>query len=350
MLGKFADPNFGHCLLCNHRVKAAVGFHCQVMSVIVHVAGRWEYPSPVDPSQPPSDGEVDFVPAEVTRGSSDSSDSASSSAAGRRDSSDFMTLMDALGGGHDSQTDLSGEASSDREGSQQESEHSRSSCPDGTAVPEADGTGSTAGAESGDTGSTAADGAEHGTPDTSVANGVRSTDSQAALQNRDQDGAPPEACVTPAAATGSAALSTADDTASAAACSDGASSASDAASPVDTAEQLNSQDGSSGSAQSATPHEAVIEPENEIASDEDRKLDSPNASSNSESKQPTEALSNREELPPDAAELSSSIAEPATNGCQTPPKSPKSPKRGSPKKGGLVNVQRPAVKGYSIHR
>ena len=308
----------------------------------------------MDPSQPPSDGEVDFVPAEVTRGSSDSSDSASSSAAGRRDSTDFMTLMDALGGGHDSQTDLSGEASSDREGSQQESEHSRSSCPDGTAVPVADGVGSTAGAESGDTGSTAADGAEHGTPDTSVANGHRSTDSQTPLQNRDKDGAQPEArpeaCATPAAASGKVALSTADDTASAAACSDGASSASDAASPVDTPEQLNSQNGSSGSAQSATPPEALSEPETEIAKDDDRKLDSPNASSYSESKQPTEALSNREELPPDSAGLSSSIAEPATNGCQTPPKSPKSPKGGSPKKGGLVNVQRPAVKGYSIHR
>lgn len=314
---------------------------------MIHVAGRWEYPSPVDPSQPPSDGEVDFVPAEVTRGSSDSSDSASTSAAGRRDSSDFMSLMDGLGGGHDSQTDLSGEASSDRAGSQQDSELSRSSCPGGTAVPEADGTGSTAGAESGDKGSAAADGAAHGTPDTSVTPGDCGTDSQASPQASDQDGARPAACVTPAAVTGSAAFSTADDTASPAACSDGASGASDAASPVDTAEQLNSQDGDSGSAQSATPHEAVSEPETELAKDEDRKLDSPNASSNSESNQPAEALSNREELPPDSAELSSSIAEPATNGCQTPPKSPKG---GSPKKGGLVNVQRPAVKGYSIHR
>lgn len=31
-------------------------------------------------------------------------------------------------------------------------------------------------------------------------------------------------------------------------------------------------------------------------------------------------------------------------------KAPKTPTRKAPKKGGLVNVQRPAVKGYSIHR
>ena len=47
------------------------------------------------------------------------------------------------------------------------------------------------------------------------------------------------------------------------------------------------------------------------------------------------------------AELSSQVVESASKLPTTPPKSPKG---ASPKKGGLVNVQRPAVKGYSIHR
>ena len=152
-----------------------------------YIAGRWEYPSPVDPSHPPSESGADFAPSEMLRSSS--SNSTSSSAAERRDSTEFGTLMESVCGSWQHRaTESHAEAATEACEAQQDSRNSRSSFPEAqtsTAAAGPDGAPSTAVADSGDTSITAAAGSDAASANTAGSDASAATAAEGA--NHDMD-------------------------------------------------------------------------------------------------------------------------------------------------------------------
>ncbi|KAA6420994.1 MAG: ubiquitin carboxyl-terminal hydrolase 2-like [Trebouxia sp. A1-2] len=320
--------------------------------------GRWEYPSPVDPSQPPSENEAAFASSEILRSSSDSSRSSSSSAAERRDSTDFGTLMESVCGSCPNSAQGShAEAAAEAGEAQQDSRNSRTSLPEAhtsAAAAGAGGASSTAVADSGNISTTAAAGSD---AVSAMAAGADASAATAAATGAERAHHGMEATA------GIHTLSTMKDTSY--------------ASPLDGSLPPNAQETSRdienaasepGDAMTAVPavagHDSLASSADSCAtSADDHQASDPGGSASVDSKQAEspicradgefattaapEPSSRRAELSSKATEPSSQVAESASKSSTTPPKPPKG---GSPKKGGLVNVQRPAVKGYSIHR
>lgn len=325
---------------------------------LYYAAGRWEYPSPVDPSQPPSENEAAFASSEILRSSSDSSRSSSSSAAERRDSTDFGTLMESVCGSCPNSAQGShAEAAAEAGEAQQDSRNSRTSLPEAhtsAAAAGAGGASSTAVADSGNISTTAAAGSD---AVSAMAAGADASAATAAATGAERAHHGMEATA------GIHTLSTMKDTSY--------------ASPLDGSLPPNAQETSRdienaasepGDAMTAVPavagHDSLASSADSCAtSADDHQASDPGGSASVDSKQAEspicradgefattaapEPSSRRAELSSKATEPSSQVAESASKSSTTPPKPPKG---GSPKKGGLVNVQRPAVKGYSIHR
>lgn len=325
---------------------------------VCYVAGRWEYPSPVDPSQFPSESRADFAPSEMLRSSSsDSSKSTSSSAAERRDSTEFGTLMESVcGSWHSPAKEGHAEAAVEAEAG---STHSTSSLPEphsSTAAAKLGGAPSTAVATADDQGTTAAAGS-----DAVSAMTAGSDASAATAAATDSEGAHHDTGATAGVDTGDGAIT--GDTSCAShlhgslppnAQESSLASENAASEPEDAmalATAVAGHDRSASSADScATPADGqqASDPGGS-ASVDSKQAESPICRANGEVETTAapDVSSGQAELSSKAAEPPSQVVETASKSPTTPPKSPKG---GSPKKGGLVNVQRPAVKGYSIHR
>ena len=326
---------------------------------LCYVAGRWEYPSPVDPSHPPSESEAGFASSAMLRSSSsDSSNSSSSSAAERRDSTEFGTLMESVcGSWHNPAKESHAEAAGE---AQPESGHCRSSLPQAhssTAAPGPGGAPSTAVADSGNIGTTAAAGSDGPAASTNTAGSDASAATAAATDaeraNHDMD-----------ATAGIGTGSSVEDTSRAGHCAGrlpshargsapaSENAASEPGEAMALAPAVAGHDSLASStdscATSADDHQAS-DPGGRGAQVDSKQAESPICRADGETKTTAapEASSRQAELSSKATEPSSQVTESASELPTTPPKPPKG---GSPMKGGLVNVQRPAVKGYSIHR
>ncbi|KAL0036465.1 hypothetical protein WJX77_008836 [Trebouxia sp. C0004] len=283
--------------------------------------GRWEYPSPVDPSRPPFESEAGFASSEMLPSSS--SDSSFSAAAEHRDSTELGTLMESVCGSWQSGAkERHVEAAADAVAgeAQQDFRNSRSSLPEAHSSTAAAGPAdapSTAVADSGranhDMDATAGIGTGAITEDTSRANQF--------------DGSLPPNAKESSPASENAASEPDDVMPPAVSGHDGLASSADSC--------ATSADGHQASDPGATV--------------DNKPAESPicRADGELETTPAPEASSKRAELSSEGAEPSSELVELASKSPTTPPKPPKG---GSPKKSGLMNVQRPAVKGYSIHR
>ena len=325
---------------CSLLIHIAIGFG---LSSSFSVVGRWEYPSPTDPTQPPTDDQVDFEPSGghqvSSSSSSDSSASSSSSAAERRDSSDFSSLMGSVSGQlrqtaqHGDRARASASAADEP---QQESGHSRDSADGGdapTAVADADSTEPESTAEAVTQHQTDADvssdtdhlGNPAGTPETAVHGGVHVQE-----QCLQETAVPEEG-------------GSGGDRGGAAACEHAASPADKAAdeqaiAATDDTEQSDSHH-VSGCAHSQGTHQPVS-----YTKQHSEELKEPKQSAEPGTpKQGVNSTCGSE----DSTALPAQGSESSCKSSEAPCKPPGAM---SPRKGGLVNVHRPAVKGYSIHR
>jgi hypothetical protein len=283
--------------------------------------------------------------------SSDSSNSPSSSAAERRDSTEFGTLMESVcGSWRNGAKESHAEAAAEAGEAQQDSRHSISSLPEShssTAAAGPDGAPSTAVADSGDTSTTAAAGS-----DAASANTAGSDATAAEGANHDMD-ATAETDTGPSMEDTSRA-SHSDGSLppnaqeSSPASENAASEPNDAMAPApDVAGHDSLASSADSCATLADDHQASDPVGSATANSKQAESPGGPVDGGLETTSAPEASSGQAELSSKATEPSSQISESASKLPTTPPKPPKG---GSPKKGGLVNVQRSAVKGYSIHR
>ena len=301
-------------------------------------AGQWEYPSPTGPSQHTSD-EMDLVASQelLTPPSSPSScQSESSSTADRRDSANLDSMLDMISSQrHTHQTSRSQGPRSNTEQShggplEPEQRSTTATAAASTAVESTEGSFTA-------TGEAGIDTAESGNPQLQQ---IGDSSSAGDTDGNANNNSPPSH------APSEFALSPKDLAAREAALVAGAAEDDDAcAGPHSSAAGPSSADSQLSEQASATAPAAVVDgdkPPQVSCSEQARTDDGKHGTTNGVGSASCQSsVSGKEQ---------SQQSEPRNGTAEVDDKAPKTPIRKAPKKGGLVNVQRPAVKGYSIHR
>lgn len=306
--------------------------------------GHWEYPSSADPSQHPC-SEIDLLPSQdllSPSSSSSSPQSDSSSTADWRDSANLDSLLDMI----TSQRHTEQSSSTEKPSSSTGQGHT------GQRKPE-QGSATATGAVS-----TAAESIEDGTSAAVAEAGIKTADIQGPQTQQ------PETSSLADESDRGANISTRSRSAP-------AEAASSADGPAERDAFLvhgsaEDDEDSSGLHPSAAPSHATDSQQSEQAREKtpaaalegdeslqatcDDKLrpdtsqhgDGQSRTASGSSSAPCQGNTSNEKRPEQA--------EPTNGYVEVDGKAPKTPIKTAPKKGGLVNVQRPAVKGYCIHR